>query len=1105
MKFGKQILSNQVPGWSAYYLDYKGLKKIVSSLTKKKLATNASLSPSIALEAVSSMRPGDVLRSASVTASPAHERARGQRTHWEPSANDPTLVQPPLPAMLASAHDDDRGPTFQEHKTAFFQKLEGELAKINTFYLQKEAELRLRLENMLRKRQAAAERLGDTSREDGTLDYVEWRAVDEGFRLLEHDLGKVQQFIEMNATGFRKILKKWDKRSKSTTKELYLSRQVEVMPCFNRQLIADMTDTVAACLLDVTNIPDTAVNFGVAHESQSPLDRQTHMIAYNELEDSFSKAIAARDEDAIRELLARAASLAVQATGRMQVTRILWRAIIVAPARLADIMLASNEVPFDFGFVDDINGRTCLHEAAIAGELRLVNICLSRGVQVDRADAYARTALHYAAIKGHAGICRALLAYSGPHSVIDPTSLDLDNYSPLLYACINGSSDCVSAMLDDPRVTVDAPAAAGDLMPLSLAAQYGYLEVVRILAHHNARGLPNTNGEYPIHLAARGGHADVCNFLVQTDACDRADKYNEWTPLFHAAENGHAACITVLLQAGCNPAAVDENGRTPIYYAAWNGHIECVSLLLACRRDPAVPRPRGTNVQISPSGISPNQQDAGSEPDFDIIPSLSLPPPIMPLRSYGHTYLLKSHLVVIALGHPYTGSGGEPLRLKPRLFAQEERHWQRTSPSLRLVISSKPENFTAPFEASLPIGREKGMFSFQATSLENLSLEFALYPSFGSRTLGKAVALPSLFTNMGEVTACVLPILDRRLHTIGEISFDIFKVSPLQGAAIAVSGGVETYWRSNSLPVSVPAPPVAPRSIGSAHTSPSTRSTAVTETQRGPTVSSLVGDFVHVVVQLTRDGVPVLCTPLFLPDPNYTLRVADVTIAQFQSLSARLGKNVLKQGQAATASEWQSVVKDSLISLNTLCDALPAPIGICIELAFASVSGAGVRGPTDVNAFVDAVLHVLYRSASTQHHHSDGTSRRKVALFSFSPDVCAAVNWKQPNYPVFFASACGVPAAALRSPLAERAISNDRRCRSIGAAVEFAKSNNLLGILAPATLLADVPGVSSGVKDSTLMLAVFGTSDALLSFDRVDASLCEGVLTVPEHQLRGLI
>jgi len=50
-----------------------------------------------------------------------------------------------------------------------------------------------------------------------------------------------QQFIELNATGFRKILKKWDKRSKSQTKELYLAREVEVQPVFNRQVSSTST------------------------------------------------------------------------------------------------------------------------------------------------------------------------------------------------------------------------------------------------------------------------------------------------------------------------------------------------------------------------------------------------------------------------------------------------------------------------------------------------------------------------------------------------------------------------------------------------------------------------------------------------------------------------------------------------------------------------------------------------------------------------------------------------------------------------------------------------------------------------------------------------
>lgn len=71
---------------------------------------------------------------------------------------------------------------------------------------------------------------------DSSRKGAEWANLEEGWRLFERDLVKLQQFIEINATGFRKILKKWDKRSKSSTKELYLERQVEIQPCFNREV-----------------------------------------------------------------------------------------------------------------------------------------------------------------------------------------------------------------------------------------------------------------------------------------------------------------------------------------------------------------------------------------------------------------------------------------------------------------------------------------------------------------------------------------------------------------------------------------------------------------------------------------------------------------------------------------------------------------------------------------------------------------------------------------------------------------------------------------------------------------------------------------------------
>lgn len=64
--------------------------------------------------------------------------------------------------------------------------------KINSFYLQKEAELKLRLETLLSKRAAAAARLIPDNGEGTPMDHVEWKAVEEGFRVLERDLAKLQ-------------------------------------------------------------------------------------------------------------------------------------------------------------------------------------------------------------------------------------------------------------------------------------------------------------------------------------------------------------------------------------------------------------------------------------------------------------------------------------------------------------------------------------------------------------------------------------------------------------------------------------------------------------------------------------------------------------------------------------------------------------------------------------------------------------------------------------------------------------------------------------------------------------------------------------------------
>jgi CDK inhibitor PHO81 len=120
-QFGKKIQAEQIPGWSEYYLDYKGLKKIVGSLRNStgNSATTAAASGSIAA------RPSDLF----VTRSSI---PRGQPPLWDTGspAQAVTTLQTTPAFAASSTGDEDRGQEFQMIKASFFFKLQRELDKV---------------------------------------------------------------------------------------------------------------------------------------------------------------------------------------------------------------------------------------------------------------------------------------------------------------------------------------------------------------------------------------------------------------------------------------------------------------------------------------------------------------------------------------------------------------------------------------------------------------------------------------------------------------------------------------------------------------------------------------------------------------------------------------------------------------------------------------------------------------------------------------------------------------------------------------------------------------------------------------------------------------
>jgi CDK inhibitor PHO81 len=207
---------------------------------------------------------------------------------------------------------------------------------------------------------------------------AKFTTLEEGFQQFGNDLNKLQQFVEINGTAFSKILKKWDKTSKSKTKELYLSRAVEVQPFFNATVISELSDQATTSLQEL----------GAWSEGDHvTFDRNPEHIV------SSQHFLGTEEGDADTLLLDTVLS------GNLESLRDL----------ISSLQLLLDTGLVDVQSEDDINERNCLHQATIYGNLFVLGTGLTHGVAVSRTDVYGRVPLHYACMHGRLDMMEVLL------------------------------------------------------------------------------------------------------------------------------------------------------------------------------------------------------------------------------------------------------------------------------------------------------------------------------------------------------------------------------------------------------------------------------------------------------------------------------------------------------------------------------------------------------------------------------------------------------------------------------------------------------------------------------------------------------------------------
>ncbi|MFH1831407.1 MAG: ankyrin repeat domain-containing protein [bacterium] len=307
--------------------------------------------------------------------------------------------------------------------------------------------------------------------------------------------------------------------------------------------------------------------------------------------------------------------------------------------------LAGKSVEID---AKDGKGFTPLHYAATTGTLDVVKYLVEKKANINAKNREDSTPLHCAAKKGFLEIVEFLVKKGADITVKDkmgstPLSCAADlnvpieekekilsalmkncnDLSLLFKAVFYGELKAVKFFVNEKKMDVNEKN-QGKYTPLHLAAENGYLDIVKFLIEKGASinekdnsgntplhkavaritdtgkdkgpasldvvkylvdkgadiNAKDNSGDTPLHLAAKNGDLDVVKFLIEKSATIEAENNKKRTPLFLAVKANKSEIVNFLTENGANVYAPDEDGLTPFLVALNQNKLPTIKLLV---------------------------------------------------------------------------------------------------------------------------------------------------------------------------------------------------------------------------------------------------------------------------------------------------------------------------------------------------------------------------------------------------------------------------------------------------------------------------------------------------------------------------------------------